>query len=219
MRAGLRGALLAATAVVLAACGSDTGAGVDPLAALPPLADFPVGYSMIGAPESFDSALPGVGDRMAFDEERCRKLIEPPAGPGAGESVSSGMGSAVYLVYVVDTEQSVGDFADAVRECEVISASSQRQTLALTRGTAPDVGPDAVGYRYVGTQGVRADGQQLVDTPMVQERLVGQVGDWLVTASVTVLSRTGEAVTEAQIRPESEVLRTVFDRTIEWLGS
>ncbi|MFB7874962.1 hypothetical protein ACFC06_06870 [Nocardia sp. NPDC056064] len=203
--------------MVSAACGSDDGGGVDPLAALPSLTDFPAGYSMIGNPESFASALPGPGERLAFTDERCRKLIEPPAGAGAGESVSSGVGSAVYLVYVVDAEQSVGDFADAARDCREIGASSERQTLALTQGTAPEAGADAIGYRYAGSQGVRGAGQPLVETPMVQERLVGQVGDRMVTASVTILSRTGEVVTDARIQAESEVLRAVFDRTVERL--
>ncbi len=54
---------------------------------------------------------------------------------------------------------------------------------------------------------------------MVQERLVGRVGDRLVTAGVTILSRPGETVTDGQVQAESEVLRTVFDRTVERLSA
>ncbi|MFC6012375.1 hypothetical protein [Nocardia lasii] len=217
MSVGTRMAALVGVGVVAVGCASGAEGAVGALGALPSLGDFPAGYSLLGAPESFESALPAPDDRMAFGDERCRVLIEPPAGPGAGESVASGVGAGVYLLHIVESDRTVSEVASAVAECGEIRASSHQRSLALTRGTVTPATATTVGYRYRGTQGVRHE-QQMVETPMQQQRLVGRAGEYLVSMSVTVLARPGETLTEASIEAESEVLRTVFDRTLERLG-
>ncbi|MFF2088264.1 hypothetical protein ACFVVM_31160 [Nocardia sp. NPDC058176] len=220
IRASLRLAGLSLVVGVVAACGGST-VPIDPIDALPPLSEFPAGYRLIGEPREYDGTekvdVPGLDLDVRYTDESCRVLIDTPIGAGAGESVSS-VHRAVYLVQVTAADLDPAELGSAVDRCATVEGESSNYSLhmAITKIDSP--GADTVGFRASGVQTVRSPSGTLTETVVVQDRLVGRVGEYVLTAAVSLNPITGTTVTDDEIAAESPVLRSIFDQTMRRLS-